>query len=280
MKNNIKNENSLNSQSKWAISLVNSITKSLEEDNEAEKVLKLNKYIEYFQDVILRNINWETAKNNTEKKIISWYNFNNNSYSAKNYKLDKNKGELLEKFKNDEFYIFKNIIERIWRELVSKLFQNQLWKNYSKDEEIWIKTLITSDSDDAFWKIDLIVILNEDWEESYLWIDIAVSDNSKYLESKIQKEDSQCIEFNLYKWLPLNTKIKRVVLDFERKVMANFLIEFFETIESNWVIDIKTVYNKHYNLKHNKNNKYVWLSISDIIWNTWNNIDRILTVKN
>jgi len=218
--------------------------------SENEKIIKLREYIDFFQDTITKDMNWIPPSNLAEANIVKWFKSNNKSYFSEKYLLTNRKREIFESIKWEKYYIFKKIVEEIWRELVQKLFEEKVAK--LKDNNISIETLITSESDDVSWGVDLIVIYNENWKESYLWIDIAVSNSSKYLEEKNEKRSvARCIEFNLNKWLPIETVIKRVVVAFEKEVLANFLLEFFESIKEIWIIDIMAMYRKHYEENHN-----------------------------
>lgn len=278
--NYIKN-NSGNYQ--WIGWFISSLWDNLEWNKESKKIYILEKYIGFFEDIIGKYENfWLEPNNINEQNIINWYKNNWNTYSSKEYKSDKKfkkYRKIVNTIKNNEHYIFKTIVERIWKQLIDSLLQKELEKNNKSNNWISINTLLSSDNDDVYWKIDLILLYSNFWNESYLWIDIAVSEDDFYLSKKTEISDTKCREFNMFKNLNIDTKIKRVVLNFDKKVMANFLLEVFRQIEDNWKIDdIVDIYFKNYK-KFSSDSEYIWLSVENV--QNWikNWIDKILTIR-
>lgn len=269
--------------SKWAESLAKTLWRPYEFKNEHENKEKLTEKINFLQKSIQAyRKNPDKYKNNPnlteeEKKALrlwKWYNANRKSYSS-NLNLSSSEKELLAEFRKDPFYILKNSVEIVWKELVAKLFENRLkWT--------WVNTKveITTDLDDIFWSADIAITMTEkNGEKSYLLLDMAVSDNEEFLLQKAEKGETVCQEFNLSKKLPQYTKIKRMVLDFERIIMADFIINYFEEIE-NWNNpDITALYNKIYEKRHNSRKKYESLWVEKVIWGTEKEVNNILTLN-
>jgi hypothetical protein len=263
----------------WAISLASTLENSYKQHHESINQESIHKKIEFVQKAISEYLkkpskysNYQSL-DNTSKKIHNlwkWYKNNRENYSSPKLRINDNIQELMDRFKMDDFYILKNCVEIIWKKLVLKHLKDKLvWKDWNID------VYLTSDFDDVTWWVDLIVSVNNEY---YLWIDIAVSDNKDYLSLKKEKWTSVCREFNLYKWLPVNTQIVRVVLDFERIIMADLLIEFFNHIEYWETIDILDLYEKIYKKRHNSKNNYMSLE-SAITDRTKKDTERILTLN-
>lgn len=219
----------------WAVCLANTLTKPYIYMNEHINKEKLTQKIDFIQSSINNyNKHSENYKNNPnlseeDKKVLNlwrWYHSNRKSYHSDKYNISKIDKNLLDDFKKDPYYVLKNSVEIIWKKLVSKLFENSLKWTLNN-----VKVYTTTDIDDIKWWADLIVVLDEKGEKSYVWIDIAVSDSQEYLSVKNTKKESVCQEFNLYKWLHINTKIRRMVLDFER-IIINWVLWFCRKV--NW----------------------------------------------
>ncbi len=177
-----------------------------------------------------------------EKNIVSWYRFNNVSYHCNEYKISPEKQEILDKYRNDPYYIFKNMVEIMGRDLISKRLRNIL-KNELSSDDARLQVFISSDSDDVFWWVDVISKIQYWWKTSYLGIDIAVSWNQEYLANKTQKKtQSICMEFNLEEKLPPTTKMPRYVLQFSPEIMAEMLHQYLEAVENGIHIDTLDMY--------------------------------------
>lgn len=185
--------------------------------------------------------NWTPKQ--AEKNILSWYKFNSVSYHAKSYKISPEKQEVLEKFQKDPYYIFKNMVEIMGRDLVSKYLRNTL-KSQLEDENSRLEVFISSDADDVFSWVDLICKIQNNGEIQYVWIDIAVSQKEEYLTEKSEKMTStKCIEFNMCQRIPYDTKMPRKVLAFSPKIMAEMLSQYLSSIEKGEYIDTLELYN-------------------------------------
>ncbi len=226
-------ENSRNSN-QWYVCFLNNLNK---------KNIWLKENIEKWQNCIVKWKNWEKLTNK-ERNIYSWYKFNNYSYSSPDYNLKADRRKILEEFKSDPYYIFKNMVEIMWRDLVSKhlrkILQEKLEHGSSR-----LQVFITSDSDDVFWWVDLIAKISEKWKNEYLWIDIAVSAREDYLVEKSKKKtETICMEFNKKEKIKATRKIERNVLQFSPKIMAELLWEYLEGVESGEYIDALEKYSE------------------------------------
>jgi hypothetical protein len=201
----------------------------------------LKEKIEHWQKIILKSDNDHTDKI-WDRNISSWYWFNNVSYHSNKLRSHSWKDKLIQAFHNDPYYIFKNMVEIMWRDLVSKHLRKTLWEKLTFNDSR-LQVLTTSDSDDVFWWVDLIVKLEYDGNIEYMWIDIAVCWNKKTLEDKINKnEETKCIEYNLFEWNNPSMKIPRKVLQFSPKIMAEMLSQYLKAIENWEYIDTLELY--------------------------------------
>jgi hypothetical protein len=198
----------------------------------------LNKYeewlkekIEYWQEIIKK---WDEEFKNmnfSEKNIYKWYKKYKETYSCERYKLSPNRSEILEKFKNDNYYIFKNIVEIMASEIVVAEYKIET-ENLFNNIFVELNVFLTSEKDDIFWWVDLIVELEVDWKKTYTWIDIVVSENDNYIIRKSKKRDKTiCMEFNMYKWKDPLMKIPRYVFQFSPKIISSLLVKYLESIE-------------------------------------------------
>lgn len=201
----------------------------------------LKEKIEHWQKIILKW--WETEKQSTwDRNISSWYSFNNVSYHSDKYKLNRERSDLIQMFHNDPYYIFKNMVEIMWRDLVSKHLRKTLADKLSHDDSR-LQVFVSSDADDVFWWVDLIVKLEHDGNIEYQWIDIAVSGNKRYLSEKVEKrEETVCMEFNIKNWNRPTMKIPRYVLQFSPKIMSEMLSQYLDSIEKWEYLDTLDLY--------------------------------------
>lgn len=213
--------------------------------NKKNKWLK-NK-IEHWQKIIL----W-TSDNSTEteeeRNIRSWYKFNNVTYHSQNYNISAEKQVLLNQFHENPYYIFKNMVEIMWRDLISKHLRKTLAEQLENDEESRLQVFVSSDADDVFWWVDLITKLELNGKIEYMWIDIAVSANQDYLTRKSKsKTESKCIEFNLTQWLHPWNKIPRYILQFSPILISELLDQYLSSIENWEYVDTLNLYKKIHN---------------------------------
>lgn len=234
----MNNNGNSKKEENWAENFINHLNK---------KNRWLKDKIEHWQKVIL----WVTdniEETQEEKNINSWYRFNNVSYHSDKYNLPENKQDLLRQFYENPYYIFKNMVEIMWRDLISKHLRKILAKQLENDEESRLQVFVSSDSDDVFWWVDLISKLELNGRTEYMWIDIVVSANQDYLTRKSKsKTESKCIEFNLSQWLHPWYKIPRYILQFSPKLISELLDQYLSAIEKWEYVDTLELYKKIHN---------------------------------
>ncbi len=230
---NQTNNGSSKKEINWAENFINHLN---------NKNVWLKEKIEAWQKIILK---WFDKSNLTqsEKNICSWYQFNNISYKSWDYILDERKEWLIQEFNENPYYIFKNMVEIMWRDLVSKHLRETLSNKLESDEESRLQVFTSSDADDVFWWVDLITKLELNWQTQYMWIDIAVSANKWYLTQKAEwRTQTKCIEFNLNQWIDPWKKIPRYVLQFSPKLMSELLDQYLSSIEKWKYVDTLDLY--------------------------------------
>lgn len=129
---------------------------------------------------------------------------------------------LFEQFRNDPNYHLKNIVEIAARNLVEGMLRS---------DGIEAKVLLTSDTDDVFGGVDLIIEVQTPTGVGYTGIDIAISENPNYLAKKEERTETVCREFNAYKKHGHKT-MPRQVFAIPPRVMARFLSGYMDRISS------------------------------------------------
>ena len=127
------------------------------------------------------------------ERINQWYwnEVLSRKYEARSWRITPERALLFQQFRSDPNYHLKNLVEVVARGLVEDMLRAE-----GKD----VVVSLTSDSDDVFSGVDLIVetrLLTG--EKEYLGLDIAVSKNSEYLQKKEQRSNTICREFNAFK---------------------------------------------------------------------------------
>lgn len=164
-----------------------------------------------------RAINWNMGYLNQDEikyyqnilSFIEWEKFH--SYSSDKLELTEDRKRILESIEDNKDWIKKlveSLIRKSFKDIIDSLGID--WKAY-----------LTSDADDVFSWIDLI--LNIDGVGDF-WIDVAVSSNPKYLEEKANKRKiTTPVEYNLKNWYPAGRKISRNVIWFPPEVVNEFI---------------------------------------------------------
>ncbi len=219
--------NVIKSDYEWAWWLVNSLI-----DYEEKLVEKI-----WFWQNSIKNSD-KSKQTQEEKNIANWFRFNNKSYKSDKLVMSEKHKKLLIEFSEDPNYIFKNIVEVISRELIYKYL-----RTIKSLENSRVKVVNTSDFDDVVWWVDIIVeIENEKWEISLIWLDIAVSNNDKYLVNKTNRTQTKCIEYNLSCKRDINTKFLREVLQINPEIMWKLLYLYLVKVEKWESVDILMLY--------------------------------------
>jgi hypothetical protein len=236
--------NNLNSKSNWL----------------KENIIKWQLMIKYWWD----KVNLTDYGNN----IANWHRFNNNSYNSDKLRVSDRQKNIMNQFHSDPYYIFKNMVEIMWRDLVSKFLRKELSEKLTH-EDSRLQVFITSDYDDVFAWVDLICKIETEDGVDYLWVDIAVSNNQEYLIDKsLKKVETYCTEFNLKNWLNPKFNIPRQVLQLKPEIMAEMLSRYLTWVEEWLYVDTLELYN---NITKEK--------INDVSDNTSFKIDNLLTIQ-
>lgn len=161
------------------------------------------------------------------KNIKRWYiEENKSTYEAPDYKVQDKWLVLFQKFREDKYYHLKNIVELATKGLLTELM------GFADIDATLVRT---SDADDVFWGTDIILTYNTPTGKEYMGIDVAVSEDKKYLDKKEARTETLCREFNKVHQLG-ERRIDRVVFAFPPEVMATFLSEYMKRIATEWQI--------------------------------------------
>lgn len=158
----------------------------------------------------------------TAQNIKSWYDFQKSfSYSSNKYRIDTKKTLLLQNFKQDPNYIFKNIVEMLVRKLLKDHFLHK-----------WVdaKVFITSDADDVFAGVDIII---ETWNTVF-WVDVCCTEKQNTINKKTQQSISTPIEYNIYKNKHPLREIPRLVYPISGEVLWKFMQACMNEISKSW----------------------------------------------
>lgn len=172
--------------------------------------------ISYWQRSIMGQETYMTAEEKTgSQNIQDWYNLESKtrSYHVPNWKTSPDRTVLLQRFRDDPNYHLKNLVELVSRSLVFEIL---------RADGIDARVMVTSDSDDVFGGADMIVTINDPKDsnkESYLAIDLAISESNEYLEKKEERTETICYEFDALKNLK-HKPIPRIVFAIPPRVMA------------------------------------------------------------
>lgn len=247
-------------ENSWYISIANSLS---------NKSDGLDKKIDDWQAMIKQADTKESSSPEGER-IKDWYRRNNKSYHSSKLRISDHYKDLIQKFSADEYYIFKNIVEILGRQLVSEYLSDLtgIWNTQ-------LKTYITSDFDDVAAWVDLIVEMTfEDWVTQYLWLDIAVTSNDDYLWKKEKRTQTYCIEFNLANKFAPKMMIDRKVLKFHPKVMWELIYRYLSWVEKGQEEDILELFRK---INKRFNSETAWYGYIQKQTSQW--VNNILTIE-
>lgn len=182
----------------------------------ATLLLRLDEKIQddaaFWQNAIKGNYAYlSPEQTKTAQNIKSWYDFEKSfSYSSPKYRIDAKKTLLLQNFKQDPNYIFKNIVEMLARKLL---------KDHFTQKRVDAKVYTTSDADDVFAGVDIII---ETWDTVF-WVDVCCTENQKTISKKTQKSLSIPMEYNKYKKINPLREIPRLVYPIPGEILWKFM---------------------------------------------------------
>jgi hypothetical protein len=156
---------------------------------------------------------------------------------------DKHQG-LLEEFQADKHYWLKNFVEIIARALVEEKIQTTgVYES--------VRVYLASDADDIISGVDLIIeCIDKQWVRHFIWVDVAVSENTEYLDQKSEKSSCNPSEFFFRKWMNPKTSIHRIVFALKPAGVSRTIERFYWGIQERRSRNAKT-YSKHlYYLNH------------------------------
>lgn len=185
---------------------------------------------------LLRDIeSWQTAiKAEGEPtpeavNVFDWYwnEVRKRSYHAKNWCVPPDRSALFRQFREDPYYHLKNLVEIVARGLVEEML---------RADGLDARVMVTSDSDDVFAGVDYVVeTRTPEGTKEYSGIDLAISDNPKYIKQKEIESSTVCREFNRFMgWgkTPNGEEpaMHRYVFALPPKVMAGFLPSYMKLV--------------------------------------------------
>lgn len=185
-----------------------------------------SEHIDLWQDAIKGKHAHKSLSEGEQKSaeaIHAWYwkESQSRSYQAPSWKITPERALLFQQFRSDPNYHLKNLVEIVGRHLVEEMLRS---------EGIQARVSLTSDSDDVFSGVDLIIeVKNTEGKKEYTGIDIAISENQQYLSKKESRTETVCREFNAFKWHG-NLAMPRQVFAIPPRVMSRFLENYMERI--------------------------------------------------
>lgn len=186
---------------------------------------RLLKNIRFWQESIKgKNVSDPAALN-----VSRWYwkESRSHSYQAPNWRVPPERSALFAKFRSDEYYHLKNLVEIVGRTIIEETLR-------ASGADVTV--MVTSDSDDVFAGVDFIVEERKpNGSKSYYGFDLAVSENPAYLEGKRERTRTKCREFNQFMRWPKTAEgndrsIPRKVFDIPPRVMSGFLPEYMKRV--------------------------------------------------
>ncbi|MDD5376884.1 MAG: hypothetical protein PHH16_02080 [Candidatus Gracilibacteria bacterium] len=191
-----------------------------------------------YNKTLAKQINfWESAvsgnyrsmklgkKEYKESEVINkWYleEVQSRSYQAPNWKISPERALLFQQFRSDPNYHLKNLVEVVIRDLVEDMLRS---------DHIEASVSLTSDSDDVFAGVDLIVEMKTPNGAEYVGLDIAISDDVYYLSKKEERTETICREFNAFRRLG-NKMMPRQVFAIPTYVMNKFMYSYMRRVAS------------------------------------------------
>lgn len=207
-------------------------------------------------DVLIKRINfWQTAmkgefdsENSSTKEIQEmkrvhdWYRneLKSYSYAAPGWEIRTERALLFQEFRNDPYYHLKNLVEVVMRQVINELLRSQ---------GVEAVVYLTSDSDDVFAKVDMIIEAKTEKGTEYMGMDLAVSENPEYLRNKQQRTMTVCCEFNAYKKLGKREMVRQV-FSVSPQTMARFLSECMARVASHGRVDSEEILSLFYEAKN------------------------------
>lgn len=109
--------------------------------------------------------------------VYKWYTqeLSLHSYHSPTWKVLPEQAELFREFLEDPYYHLKNLVEVVMRQLLEEMLRLQ---------GVDVTVYLTSNGDDVFGGVDVIVEAHTPNGNEYMGIDIAISENPRYLEKK------------------------------------------------------------------------------------------------
>lgn len=203
-----------------------SLKNGLARDLWVEEKNILIKKVEFWQDAVsgrYKKMNLEKRDREQSEAIYRWYwkEIQDHSYQAASWKISPERSLLFQEFRSDPNYHLKNLVEVVGRQLMEEIFRAR---------GLNPNVMLTSDSDDVFSWVDLIVELRTKGKPvEYTGIDIAISKNPYYLAKKEKRTETICYEFNAFKGYK-NKSMPREVFAIPPRVMAKFLTRYMQQI--------------------------------------------------
>lgn len=186
---------------------------------------ELVKRIDFWQHAMsgaykLRNLPPDEIR--ASEVVYKWYTqeLQHHSYHSPTWKVLPERAELFRQFLEDPYYHLKNLVEVVMRQVLEEMLRLQ-----GVDATVYL----TSNGDDVFGGVDVIVEAKMQDRIEYMGIDIAVSDNREYLEEKQQRTATICREFNTCKRLG-KMSMAREVFSVSPHTMARFLSDYMERV--------------------------------------------------
>lgn len=159
-----------------------------------------------------------------------------NRQKSRHWHISHSSQSLIELFQKDIHYWLKNFVEILARSIVEERI-NATWLYKS------VKVYLTSDADDVLSWVDLIVdCIDKNGKQHFIGIDVAVSENSWYLDKKSWNSDCKPLEFmyrnNIFS---KDSGMPRIVFAMSPKGISDAIIMSIEDFEKWKPVTSKTI---------------------------------------
>lgn len=119
--------------------------------------------IEFWQDALKGKYRHSTEEwyRTSAQNLSKWYwnEVNVRSYQAPSWKISPERTVLFREFREDSYYILKNLTEIVVRDLIEATLTSEGYE---------VEVMTTSDSDDVFSGVDIIVGVKEEGQTCYI----------------------------------------------------------------------------------------------------------------
>ncbi|GAB0174464.1 MAG: hypothetical protein HHAS10_03430 [Candidatus Altimarinota bacterium] len=179
--------------------------------------------------------------------------------SMRTWRLNERHQKLVDEFQRDSHYGLKNFVEILARSIVEeKIRSTGVYRD--------VKVYLASDADDIVSGVDLIVdCIDQRGNRHLIGVDVAVSENSQYLDGKSEYESCSPTEFLFRNRLGPRTSIHRIVFALSPSEVAHMIDFTVDSLMQGNPVTAKTL-----------TDKYSTKDMPEVLYGVQNLIQRLL----